>query len=257
MASQPPPPERTALLQALRQIMKTRKVTVAELAKRLGVSAQTLKRLFNGTGDCALERVVAICAALGVNFYDVVELAKEPREEQFQLTVEQEEAFVAEPHVHEFFYRLRDDEQPEDIAKQHGLSNRALQRYLKRLEELGLIERLPGNRCKVLVRGAHNFIKDGPLVRRYVRRDINLMLDFLDDPANRSDRTLMTSTATHVSPTTALELCQDLRELAARYRSRAQRDCTILAEKDTVPVRWLMTVATGFSLPPMEKIIEI
>ncbi len=250
-------PERAALISTLREIMKARKVTAAALATNLNVSPQTLKRLFNGTGDCPLERIVAICACLGVSFFDLVDLANKPVAEAFELSLEQEEAFVAAPHLLEFFYRLRSGEQPADVAHKHGLSAKALQRYLKALEQIGVIERETGNRCRVLVRGLHNFVKDGPLARRYMRRDIDRMLDYLGSPASENDQCLLSGSGGRVAAATARELVRDLKEISDRYRRRAQRDRTVFAEKDTVPVRWMLTVATAMPNHPMEKIFEI
>ena len=113
-----------AFTTALRQVLKARRITYAELAARLGVSEQTIKRVFNGD-DCPMSRLTAICEAAGVNFFEVAQLAADKPEVTFELSLEQEEALAAEPPLHTFFDELRNGLDPQAIKVKHGITSLA------------------------------------------------------------------------------------------------------------------------------------
>ena len=60
-------PDIQALLQTLRSVMKAKKYTYARLARELGLSEVTVKRLFAGQG-CTLDRIAEICDKIGTSF---------------------------------------------------------------------------------------------------------------------------------------------------------------------------------------------
>ncbi len=59
------------LFELLKSVLKARRMTYAGLAKRLGLSEPTIKRIF-AERDCKLSRMNEICAALELTFDDMV-----------------------------------------------------------------------------------------------------------------------------------------------------------------------------------------
>ena len=64
--------QRTALLGALKRALKNAGVTYAEIARRIGLSEASVKRVFH-QGDMPLSRLEAIADIAGVTLADLVE----------------------------------------------------------------------------------------------------------------------------------------------------------------------------------------
>ena len=63
-----------AILSSMKQGLKSRGITYSELAKRLGLSEASIKRLFSDE-SFSLKRLDEICASAGLEISDVVEMA--------------------------------------------------------------------------------------------------------------------------------------------------------------------------------------
>ena len=69
------------LLKTYRGVMKARGVTCKELASRLGVSPETIKRIFKSGRDTSLERLDKMCATIDISIEELVQIAKTGRTE--------------------------------------------------------------------------------------------------------------------------------------------------------------------------------
>jgi len=247
-----------AITTAFRQVLKSKKITYDELAGRLGTSAQTVKRLVNGYGDISLEKLVAACRAAGIEFFDLVKLAGEPREKTFELTVEQEEFLAGHPHHHAVLTELRDKKSIADVCKKHGVSIKSGRRYLRELEGAGLLERLEGDGFKLRYEGGHNWLNRGPLHRAHHDEDIRqLFAFFMKVPAPPGTERMHTRSSTQLSRKSVELLMTDLKELAGRYRRLAQREYTTLAPADLLDVEWSFLVAAPFRVQTIPPPIEL
>src|SRR5271169_4269690 len=87
-----------ALISALKQVLKSRGVTYAEIARRLGTSEATIKRVF-AQGSFTLERLDRICDALGIEITDLAKMVEHESERVVQLSLQQEREIVADPKL--------------------------------------------------------------------------------------------------------------------------------------------------------------
>ena len=243
-----PSPEFTAIVTAVRQVMKNQKLSHARLADELGVSAQTVKRILNGYGDCPLERLIEICRVLKISLADLMQLANEPGEKSFELSLEDEAFFASSPAHLTFLYRLLDGKSLADIAVGERISLASARRYLRDLEEMHLVERLTDDGYKVRVEGSHNFRRDGALWPFFRQRKRDHFHAFFDDVKNHGPMTTLTSTSTTMARATAVEFVAEVKEFAARFRRRAQRDGTLLPAKELIPVEWTLGIAAPLAL---------
>jgi DNA-binding Xre family transcriptional regulator len=78
-----------ALVGALKQVLKSRSVTYAEIARRLGMSEASIKRVF-ARETFTLERLDRMCGALGIEITDLAKIVEHEAERVTQLTLEQE-----------------------------------------------------------------------------------------------------------------------------------------------------------------------
>src|SRR5258708_1640597 len=84
-----------ALIGALKQVLKSRAVTYAEVARRLSMSEANIKRVF-ARETFTLKRLDQICQLLGIEITDLAKLVEHDAERVTQLTLEQEKEVVAE-----------------------------------------------------------------------------------------------------------------------------------------------------------------
>jgi len=127
------------LCRTLKTIMKNRKITYRELAERLEMSESGVKKIMSGK-DCSLNRLLSICDSIGVSFPDVVEAARNRDPKVVRLTQEQIDFFMENPNYFQCFIELgKAQHDREKLAERTGLDAQSIERYLLKLDRLGLI----------------------------------------------------------------------------------------------------------------------
>ena len=155
-------PEFNALIATLKQRMKVRNTTYKELAKALGTSVSTIKRIFSGH-ECNVGWLFEICSHLDLNFSDLVTEAIKDEWRYTILSDEQEELLAKRPELLRLLsslYKGRDSE-----ATQRKFS--AQRSSARELEKAGLVARTRDGRYRVAIMGQIHWQEDGPLARRY------------------------------------------------------------------------------------------
>lgn len=163
------------LIDALKRALKARGVAYADVAARLGLSESSVKRLF-ATGGFSLERLEAASELAHLDLLELARLADQQRTRVPSLTAPQEEELVSDPALLLVAVCALNRWPFERILERYRLSEPRLVGLLARLDRMGLIELLPGNRVRLLI--ARNFAwrPDGPIHRFFVER---LQSDFL------------------------------------------------------------------------------
>lgn len=127
------------VLKALKSEMKKSKVTYKELAKSLKITEAGVKKLF-GREDLSLGRIYQICDILGVSIHDILKNSEAELAKEKIFTPKQEKFLADNPNYFHFFLRLAYEQKtPQQIQKDSGISDKALFKYLKKLDDLGLI----------------------------------------------------------------------------------------------------------------------
>jgi DNA-binding Xre family transcriptional regulator len=149
------------LIDLVKQALRDRGRTYADLARGLGISESSVKRLFSKK-KLSLERLEEICAELDLEIVDLLEMARSEGR-MTQLSEEQERALVADPHLLLVGLLILSHWRAEDILRSYRLSEAEVVKALTTLDSLGIIDLLPGNRIKLKL--ARNFAwrKKGPL----------------------------------------------------------------------------------------------
>ena len=156
-----------SMVDALKQILKSRRVSYEQVAAHLGLSLSTVKRLF-AAGDFTLRRLEAVCELVDV---DLLELAREAEAERLRvasLTAEQERTLVADPELLLVAICALNRWGFERILEHYRIAKPRLIALLVRLDRLGLIELLPENRIKLRVARNFAWLPDGPIHRYFV-----------------------------------------------------------------------------------------
>lgn len=171
--------ETRLMLAALKRCLKMKGITYRDLAPRMNLSESSVKRLFAG-GNFSMRRFEQVCRLLGMSMFDVSKMAMEksgapdPR----TLSDEQERELARSPELLIGFHLVQNGWEFGQIVDAFSWSESELIRICARLDRLGLIELLPGNRFKSLIAGGIRWRKDGAVRARYQKQ---VFAEFLDD----------------------------------------------------------------------------
>jgi len=163
------------LVEALKGALKAEGKTYADVAKALKLSEASIKRWFS-RNSFTLEQLEQVCALAGLELSDLVELAAESKPPFTSLTPEQEEALLQDPKLLLMTFLVLSHWQFEDMVASYQLTEHEAIRLLSRLDRLGLIDLLPGNRIKLLTARNFSWRKDGPM-QQFFEREV--LRDFL------------------------------------------------------------------------------
>jgi transcriptional regulator with XRE-family HTH domain len=155
-----------ALVEALKRELRARKLTYADVAKHMGVSEASVKRIF-ATGDLTLARVDKVCELLGVEFSEIARSVASPEAVISRLSEEQEKELVADPRLMLVALCALAQMPFERIQRNYDFPEPECIRLLARLDRLKFIELLPGNKYRLLVSRAFAWIPDGPIQRLF------------------------------------------------------------------------------------------
>ncbi len=219
-----------ALVEALKQELRARRLTYAAVARHLGLSEVTVKRMFS-TSDFSLERVDRICALAGVDFSDLARGLSQPSPVIAQLTYEQEKEFVDQPKLMLVALCVLNRWRFEDIVAYYDLTEAQCIRLLTRLDKLRFIELLPNNRIRLLISSAFAWIPGGPIQRFFKAQ---MQADFFRAAFDKPGEVLLLGSGA-ISPGSLARLTARLKQIAAEFAEMRSDDARIPAgERDPV-----------------------
>lgn len=235
-----------ALVEALKQELRARHLTYATVARHLGLSEVTVKRMFS-TSDFSLERVDRICALAGIDFSDLARSLSQPSAVIAQLTYEQEKEFVDHPKLMLVALCALNRWTFEDMVAYYDLTEAETVRLLTRLDRLRFIELMPNNRIRLLISSAFAWIPGGPIQRFFKAQ---MQSDFFRAAFDKPGEVLLLASGA-VSPGSLSRLTVRLRQTAAEFAQMRSDDAKIPADERT-PVT-LLLAARGWEPQLLQK----
>lgn len=153
-------------LEALKELLRERAVTYAELADRLGCSLPTVKRALNKP-SLPFSRLLQFCEIAGLPFEDVHRAAKRRRPKHYVFDNRQDRLFAEREELLAYLFELAEGETtPLDIAQRHDLDALSTELYLTHLESLDLIVRGAGDEVTLRVRPPFGFGPGSQVLRQ-------------------------------------------------------------------------------------------
>jgi transcriptional regulator with XRE-family HTH domain len=168
------------LIDALKAALKQHGLTYRDLADGLQVSESSVKRWF-AERTFTLQRIDSICRLMDLEFSGLLQLARHQSELAETLTAAQEQAMVGDVRLLLVAYLLLHRYTPDQIRAEYRFEETELFRYLARLDRLGVIELLPGNRVRPLIAPNFSWLPHGPIQRYFESR---VRQDFLQSDFN-------------------------------------------------------------------------
>jgi DNA-binding Xre family transcriptional regulator len=157
------------LVDLVKQTLRDRGKTYADLARGLRLSESSVKRLFSQK-RLTLDRLEEICAQLDMEIADLLEMARSSEGRITELTEAQERSLVADQKLLLVGLLALSHWTAEEIFTVYRLTQAEIVKLLAQLDGLGILDLLPGNRIKL--RLARNFAwrKGGPLQQFFEAR---------------------------------------------------------------------------------------
>lgn len=153
------------LVETLKQILKSKGITYKDLAAKWRLSEASVKRIMSA-GDLSLDRLESACELMGMTFAGLVKQTPFELEAYEQtMPAELEEEFAKNLRLFHYWNLLLDGLTPRQIERKFVVSSAESQKFLLRLDRLGLLELHPKNRVKLLERERRFLRKDGPIGR--------------------------------------------------------------------------------------------
>ena len=152
---------------ALKRSLKARGITYRVLAKAVGVSEASIKRIF-AEKTFSLVRLEQICAALGMSIVEVARMAAEHGgADSQQLSLEQEEILASDSRLLACFHLLLNGRQSAEIAVELRLQERELRKLLVKLDAAKLIELQAKLKVRLRTSNVISWLSNGPVRRLY------------------------------------------------------------------------------------------
>jgi DNA-binding Xre family transcriptional regulator len=163
------------IVDTLKKMLRLRGLTYADLAKRIELSEPSVKRLFSQR-SFTLARLAQICDSLEIDFAELARLARGREGETAEMTLAQETALAADARLLAVFYLAISGWTHEEIVAHYQISSVQCTGLLAKLDRLGLIDLMPGNRIRPRLPRSARLRPDGPIRRRHGKRAVE---DFL------------------------------------------------------------------------------
>lgn len=151
------------LIAALKQELKSTRMTYADLADKLGMAESSVKRMF-AKGEMPLSRVDAICNALKIDFAELARRVADSQPLLAELTLAQEKAVVADKKLLLAAICALSQWTLEQIVSNYRLDDAEAIKYLVQLDRLGIIELRPLNRYRLKLAKTFRWRPHGPVM---------------------------------------------------------------------------------------------
>lgn len=221
-------PVRSRFVEALKKSLRARGLTYAQLARRLGLSEASVKRMFS-RGSFTLARIEQILRVLELELYDIARMSRGRAAGPAELTPEQESLLARDERLLSVFWLVLNDRSFEEILQEFAIARAELTLAFARLARARLIDWGPRERARLAVPRDFQWRAGGAVKKAYGAR---VMQEFLGGRFDAPGE-LLRFEARDLSGDSAAVLRRKLERLAAEFNEAAEIDSTLPARKRT------------------------
>lgn len=213
------------VIDVLKRELKARGLTYAEMARRIGISEPSVKRMFSQR-NFTLDRLDEICSAAGIDFTELTRAFDREANLTAQLTQAQEREIVDDPKLFLVAVCALNLLSYDDILNAYDLSEAELVSRLTELDRMGIIELLPNNRFKLRIARTFAWTPNGPIMAAF-KDNAN---DFFDSDFAGNDEVMVLLNA-RLSRASTAALIEKLRRVAREFSEQHIADADLPAEQ--------------------------
>ncbi|MDX1457893.1 MAG: helix-turn-helix domain-containing protein [Marinobacter sp.] len=208
----------SAIVDALKRALREYGLTYQQVAEELGLSEASVKRLFSQR-QFSLQRLDQVCNLMGLEISDLIRQL-EPETRIDRLSANQEQELVSDIVLLLVAICVLNRWHFQQILDNYSLSEHEVITRLARLDRMGLIELLPGNRIKPLITHDFQWQRNGPIQQFF---ESQVQADFFQCRFNRPGELRLFLNGM-LSPRSNDVMQQKLRRLALDFRHCHQED---------------------------------
>ncbi len=214
------------LIDALKRLLRGQGLTYRDLALRLKMSEAAVKRMFS-LRAMSLQRLEQICDVLDIGLAELAAESARGRDSMARLSEAQEKALVSEPMLLLALFLSLNRWRQHDVLAQFAFSEAQWTALLIKLDRLGIVELMPGNRVRALTARNFRWRRDGPM-ERYFRE--HLLSDYFADPFDGEQDGLFLLTGS-LSLEGVKQIRQRLEDVVREFDSLLIRDAGLSAKE--------------------------
>jgi hypothetical protein len=204
--------ETTALMDALKRALRAKRITYAEVARRLDLSEASVKRLLS-RGGLTLERFEQICQVAGIRMVELVRETDRGKDMVSQLELSQERVIMADVRLLLVAVCALNHLSADDMVAVYDLTKAEVIKLLLKLEKIEFLELLPENRIRLKVSRTFSWHPNGPIQQYFKARAQN---EFFRAHFDGENEIMLLSNAT-LTPATQAQLVQRLKRVANEF----------------------------------------
>lgn len=212
------------LIDALKRGLRAQGLTYRDLAVRLKLSEAAVKRMFSKRA-MNLQRLEEICEVLDIGLAELGAEATRGRAPMARLSDAQEQALAEDPALLLALFLAINRWRQDEVLAHFDFTPARWTGLLVKLDRLGIVELLPGNRARPLTARNFRWRADGPMERHF--RHVLLGDYFADAFDGEQDVLLLLSGS--LSPDGVKTLKLRLEEVAREFDGLLARDATLPA----------------------------
>lgn len=157
-------PHSDSMVDVLKRELKACGVTYAQVARKLGLSEASVKRMFSRR-SFTLKRLDQVCELANTEFSDLARALNQDEKLISQLTHAQEKEIVSNRKLFLVAVCALNHVTLEQILAIYELTKAECIQLLAQLDRLGFIQLQPNNRMRLLVARNFSWLTDGPIQR--------------------------------------------------------------------------------------------
>lgn len=207
------------LIKALKAMLKKHGKTYADVAKNIGLSEASVKRIF-ANQNLSLQRLEQICQILEIEITDLLREIQLMTHRVSQLTHQQESEIVADLKLLLVTTCVINNWSIAEILEHYLISEIECTQKLLQLDRLKLIELLPKNRYKLLVETNFSWLPNGPIQKFFKK---HLQHDFFASNFDKNNE-LFTFQFGMLTDKSNAEFQKSLSKLAEEFLQKCNED---------------------------------
>lgn len=215
-------PQTQPLIETLKSCLKAERKTYADVAKVLKLSEASVKRLF-ASEDFTLERLDIICQMLGMEMSDLVQKMNDSRHRLERLSPQQERELIEDMKLMIVTVCVFNRWTVQQMVDVYVMTEPECVSKLVRLDQLKIIELLPGNRVKLLISPNFKWLDNGP-IQQFFRQTVGR--EFFDTGFQQNGECLMVLNGMF-STTSAAEFQRRLERMAKEFNDLNDHDAAL------------------------------
>ncbi len=162
--------ENERLIATLKALLKKQGYTYRRIGDAIALSEQSVKRLFS-EGTFTLKRMLQLCELLGLSLAELSAQAEQGAAEIHTLSEAQETELAADPALLLVAVCALNGWRPADIVTAYRFTKAECLKKLLKLDRLGILTLLPGDRVRLNVARDFDWRRNGPIQRFFRKRE--------------------------------------------------------------------------------------